>query len=125
MLAAARHVLPGRFTLAKFIELARRERNQSPQELASCAGVQLGDVVALEMPQWPTPEAHVIELVAGALGVDPLPLLELSDLHQMEDGELHEIALQFAARLEPVEPLEPQEREALSWLRRSAFARRT
>ena len=115
---------PGRLTLAKFIELARREKNQSPQELAAGAGVELADIVALEKPDWPSPSAQVIESVARALGVDVLPLLELGGFNRSGSKELGDIAVQFAARLELVTPLDAHELEALSWLRNHAFKSR-
>jgi hypothetical protein len=121
MLGSSASPEPGRLTLAKFVELARRERNLSPQGLAVHAGVELGDVVALEKPEWPSPSAQVIESVARSLDVDPLPLLELGGFNRSGGVELGDVAVQFAARLEPVNPLEPQEREALSWLRNHVF----
>lgn len=116
---------PGRLMLAKFIELARRERKQSPQELAARAGVDLSDVVALENPEWQSPSAQVIESVAAALDVDSLPLLELGGFSRTESKALVELAIEFAARLEAMKPLEPQELEALSWLRNHAFKSRS
>jgi transcriptional regulator with XRE-family HTH domain len=115
---------PVRLMLAKFIELARRERNQSPQELAARAGVDLGDVRALEDPKWPSPSAQVIESVAAVLDVDALPLLELGGLIRAENKALDELAVEFAARLEGKRLLKPQELEALSWLRIHAFKSR-
>jgi transcriptional regulator with XRE-family HTH domain len=111
---------PNRVTLAKFFEFARRDRNQSRQELADSAGVDLGDVFALERVDGPSPDADVITLVAKALEVEPEPLLKLAGHSQNKDQQLNDVAVQFAARLE-TKPLEPQEREALSWLRSHAF----
>lgn len=124
MLGSSVSPAPGRMMVAKFIELARRERNQSPQELAVRAGVDLSDVVALENPEWQRPSAQVIESVAAALDVDALPLLELSGLSRTENKVLGELAIEFAARREAMKPLEPQEIEALSWLRNHAFSSR-
>jgi len=111
---------PRRLTLAKFFEFARRERNQSRQELAAVAGVQLEDILALEREGGPSPEEEVITLVAKALQVDPEPLLNLAGFRQTSDQHLGEMAALFAARIES-KPLEPQEQQALHWLRREAF----
>ena len=115
---------PGRMMLAKFVELARRERKQSPQELAARAGIDLSEVVALENPEWQRPSAQVIESVAAALDIDALPLLELGGFSHTENKVLGELAVEFAARLESMNPLEPQELEDLSWLRNHAFKSR-
>ena len=93
-------------------------------ELAAHAGVELRDIVALEKPEWPSPSAAVIESIARALDVDPLPLLELGGFSRTENKVLGELAVEFAARLEAMKPLEPQEQEALCWLRNHGFKSR-
>jgi transcriptional regulator with XRE-family HTH domain len=115
-----RRAKPSRLALAKFFEFARRERNQSPQELAASAGVDVQEVLDLERIEWRNPDAQVITLVAKALEADPKPLLELAGLSHNVDDHLVKIANQFVERLS-IKPLEPQEREALSWLRSEAF----
>lgn len=111
----------GRITLGKFIELARREKNQSSRRLANEAGVSLENIVDLENAISPGPGAEVIESVARALHLDSRPLLELAGFRAPADNELAETAFEFAAHIETVKPLEASERDALEWLRAHAL----
>ena len=121
MLGSSASSEPSRLTLAKFIELARPKGINRRRNGARRRWRGTGDIVALEKPDWPSPRHQVIESVARALGVDALPLLELGGFNRSGSKELGNIAVQFAARLEPVTPLEAHELEALSWLRNHAF----
>lgn len=110
-------------TLAKFIELTRRERGQSSKQLANEAGVHLEDVVALENGLLAGPNAHVIESVARALQLDSRPLLELAGFRAASNSGMADAAVEFAAHVEAVKPLEASERNALEWLRAHALKR--
>ncbi len=100
---------------AKFVWLARRERNQTPNQTAALAEVRLGDVLALEQGRDVPPD--VIERVADILQIDAEILLQLFGRTRAADAGLLKAATEFIGRLEAVEPLSPSELEALGAFR--------
>lgn len=110
-----------RRSLAKFVELSRRRLGQSLERLAEKTGVDLGELLAIETEgAFHRPET--IQRLATFLGVNPQLLLQLAGLLPTENRQLEQAALHFAARIESVKPLEPQEQEALEKFREEAFA---
>ncbi len=109
--------------LARLVELMRRELKQSVEELAARASVDVTDVVALEQGR-PMSKREVIERLAGVFGVDEEPLLQLAGFVPTSNVQLSRLAALFSARLEPNEPLKPQEEQVLRWFRQEAFSGR-
>ena len=110
-----------RASIAKFLELSRRQMRESPESLATRAGVELGELTMLERGRSSLINPQVMRQIASALNVDAEPLLELAGLVPAKDERLGRIAAQFSARLESVKPLEPQEEQALGWFKEQAF----
>jgi hypothetical protein len=100
---------------AKLVSLARRELNQTPDQLAASAGVEVGDVVALEHGAMVAGEA--VERVAKALCLDAPILVQLLGFTQPLNPQLMEAAIKFIAQLDAAEPLHPRERQALERFR--------
>jgi transcriptional regulator with XRE-family HTH domain len=114
-----------RASIAKFLELSRRQMHESPESLAARADVDLAELALLERGRSSLINPMVLRKIATALGVDAEPLLTLAGLIRPKDDELATIAAQFAARLESVKPLEPQEEQALGWFKEQAFKPRS
>ncbi len=114
----------GRLSLAKFLELSRRQLRQSLEELAENAGVNLAELTSIESGKIPVRNPEVLRQIAAALHIAAEPLLELAGFLPVTDKQLGRIAAQFAARLEPVKPLEPAEEQALKWFKEQAFRAR-
>ena len=108
-------------SLGQFVELSRRQMGLSSAQLAEQAQVNLTDLVAIETGNAVAGNGQTIVRLAAFLGVDAEPLLSLAGLSPTVDQQLDELAVQFAARLEPVAPLEPREQEALNWFKSAAF----
>jgi len=103
------HVL--RTSGAKLVSLARRELNQTPDQIAIAAGVPLSEVVALEHGD--DVAAETISRVAGVLRLSADVLAQLFGFTQVLDSQLIEAATEFVVHLEPAEPLQPREMQAL------------
>jgi transcriptional regulator with XRE-family HTH domain len=114
-----------RLSLAKFLELSRRQMNESLESLADKAGVDLVELTSLERGKGLVRSPKILVKIAAVLHVDVQPLLELSGLITTTDERLVRIAAQFSARLESVKPLEPEEEQALGWFKEQAFRPRS
>jgi transcriptional regulator with XRE-family HTH domain len=114
-----------RLSLAKFLELSRRQMRVSLEALAEKAGVDLAELTSLEHGKSPVRNPQILLRIAAALNIKAEPLLELAGLLPTADGRLARIAVQFSARLESVKPLDPQEELALRWFKEQAFAPRS
>lgn len=114
-----------RLSLGKFLELSRRQMQQSPEALARNAGVDLAELTSLERGTGPVYSPKALIKVAEALRVEAQPLLELAGLIATTDERLGTLAAQFSARLESVKPLDPEEERALGWFKEQAFRSRT
>lgn len=110
-----------RASLARFVQPTRRELRLTPSELASKAQVALADLLAIETGRGVIAGPEPVRRVAAILGVNAERLLVLAGLSLATDSELDASASQFAARLEPVAPLDPREREALDWFKSQAL----
>ncbi|HEY4329777.1 MAG TPA: XRE family transcriptional regulator [Phycisphaerae bacterium] len=121
MLNGQAQVEPARFSLAKFVELSRRERRLSTEELAKLADIDLLDLVLIERANARIRDPQIIVKLAATLGVSPQPLLELGGFVATLDEHLGHLATQFAARTEPVRALEPEEAKALQWFKQEVF----
>ena len=110
-----------RRSLAQFVQLSRRQLGLSSQALAAKAQIPLADLVAIETGGRIAGGAEPVLRLADVLGVPSEPLLVLAGLKPAPDEELEDAAAQFTARLEPVAPLEPREKEALDWFKSEAL----
>jgi len=117
----ARNLDTSRRSLAQFVQLSRRQLGLSSQELAMKAQVALADLLAIETGDGMIEGVGVVTRLAEVLGVEAEPLLVLAGLSSRGDGDLGNAAAQFTARLEPVAPLEPREKEALDWFKNKAL----
>jgi transcriptional regulator with XRE-family HTH domain len=110
-----------RRSLAKFVELSRRKLGQSLERLADSAGVDLGELLAVETGEGGV-HAQTVQRLAAFLGVNSQRLLQLAGLVPADNHELEQAALHFAALIESVKPLEPQEEAALVKFHQEVFA---
>ncbi len=111
-----------RLSLGKFLELSRRQLNETLEGLAERAGIDLAELTSLEHGRGPIGNPKVLVRIAAALHLEAQPMLELAGLIATTDERLAKLAAQFSARLESVKPLEAEEEQALSWFREQAFS---
>jgi transcriptional regulator with XRE-family HTH domain len=101
------------FALARLIELRRRQRGLSVEDLALRADVDLEDVVSIEQGGGRVPEPRTIHQMARALDLPERGLLGLAGLIEASDRRFREATVRFAARSEPVELPRPEQLAAL------------
>lgn len=102
-----------RTAFAKLIELRRRERRMSVEQLAQRADIDLGEVVGLERGDPSTPEPRTVYKLAAVLELPQDKLMQLSGLTKPKDTRFAQEAVRFAARSEPLDKLSREEHEAL------------
>jgi transcriptional regulator with XRE-family HTH domain len=106
-----------RDAFAKVIQLQRRSRGLSVEQLAENADVDIVEVIEIENGRFDVPETRTVFNLAAALQLPAKRLLQLSGLTQAKDDpELRQAALRFAARSGSVEKLTKEEQEALEEL---------
>lgn len=102
----------GLTALARFVQLARRDRGQSPAVFATKLGLDLQEVVELESG-CNAPELRVLHTLATGLGVSYTKLQVLVGYRQVRDTSLEREALKFAASSGPMDKLSRVEEQAL------------
>lgn len=112
---APSNAAPGvaRAAFAKLIELRRRDRHLSVEQLAQRADLDLGEVVSLERGDACVPEPRTVYKLAAVLELPQGSLMQLSGLTTPRDSRVTEAAVRFAARSESVDKLSRQEHDAL------------
>jgi DNA-binding XRE family transcriptional regulator len=107
--ADPKHVQSGN-VFGLFLNLARRERGLSVQELAQTIGMNPYDLLLLEVGK-ELPELRIISKVANVFNVPPRKLAQAAGL-MIPDKVTAQAALAFAAS-SSTKPLEPEQKEAL------------
>lgn len=96
----------------RFVEFARRRQKLSVEELSSRAGVDLGELVAIEQDFDARPQIMTVHQLAKYLKLPPQPLMELAGLMETRGSLLGTAAVRFAAQSETNAELSPQEQQA-------------
>lgn len=99
-------------TLARLVQLARREHGLTPDQFASKCGLDLRELLDIEDTRG-IPEPRVLHQVSVALGVSYEKLLVLAGHHRLRDEVLEREALRFAASSGPMDKLSKAESQAL------------
>jgi DNA-binding XRE family transcriptional regulator len=94
----------------QFLNLARRERGLSVQQLAQTIGMNPYDLLLLEVGK-ELPELRIVSKVANVFNVPPRKLAQAAGL-MIADRTTAQAALAFAAS-SSTKPLEPEQKEAL------------
>lgn len=107
--ADPKHVQSGN-VFGQFLNMARRERGLSVQQLAQTIGMNPYDLLLLEVGK-ELPELRIISKVANVFNVPPRKLAQAAGL-MIPDRTTAQAALAFAAS-SSTKPLEPEQKEAL------------
>lgn len=102
-----------KLAFVRLLQLARRERHLSLEQLAEKAKVDLVDVVNIEMGRASRPSPRTIYQLASLFKLPPKKLMLLAGLVQIKDVRLQEASLRFVVRSEPVKDLSVEEAAAL------------
>lgn len=97
----------------RLINLWRREKGLSLEQLAEGARIDLSELIEIERDLHFTPEPRTVFQLSKVLGLPSSRLLELSGNLILRDPALGKEAVRFAARSESVEKLSKDELRAL------------
>ena len=103
----------GRSALSKLIELRRRERRLTIEQLAEQADVDVEEILDIESGGHGEMEPRTIFQLACALKLPGQKLLVLSRLAEARDEALNQAVVRFAARSKSIGDLTGEEHEAL------------
>jgi DNA-binding XRE family transcriptional regulator len=107
--AEPKHVQSGN-VFGQFLNMARRDRGLSVQQLAQTIGMNPYDLLLLEVGK-ELPELRIVSKVASVFNVPPRKLAQAAGL-MIADRTTAQAALAFAAS-SSTKPLEPEQKEAL------------
>ncbi len=97
----------------RFVNLMRRRRGMSLEELADNADVDMADLVEIERDPHHRPELRTAYQLANYFDISQTGLMQVAGLAAAKDAKLFNEGVRFAARSEPTAALTPEEGAAL------------
>ena len=97
----------------RFVNLMRRRRRMSLEQLADGADVDMADLVEIESDPRHKPELRTAYQLANYFNVSRSGLMQVAGLASPKDVRLLDEGVRFAARAEPTAELTPEESAAL------------
>lgn len=104
----------GLFAFGKLVELMRRSKGWSVEELADEADLDLADVVVIEDDHSAIPEPRAVYKLAEVFQLPQGRLLQIAGLTKEKDPSLQRDTLRFAARAQSIAKLSEVEQNALN-----------
>lgn len=102
-----------RIAFGKFVNLMRRRRGLSMEQLADAAEIDASELLVIEDDLHHVPEPRTVYRLAQTFEVSQRRLMQLAGLTAANDVGLRQEAVRFAARSESVQKLTPEESSAL------------
>jgi transcriptional regulator with XRE-family HTH domain len=102
-----------RIAFGKFVNLMRRRRGYSMEQLAEAADLDASELLVIEDDLHYFPEPRTVFKLAQTFEVSQKRLMQLAGLTSANDAGLREEAVRFAARSESVQKLTSEEAAAL------------
>jgi transcriptional regulator with XRE-family HTH domain len=103
---------PG-IVFGRFVQLMRRNHGLTIEKLAEDSDVEIAELVEIEDDAHHKPQGRTVYQLANYFKVPHSNLLQVAGLTAPRDSRILEEGVRFAARLEPVSELSPEERAAL------------
>ena len=103
--------LDTRIALGQFVALWRRNQGWNAEKLAVEAGIDIEQVLEIELDPYFEPESDAIFKLAGVFRVPPRKLMEIAGLVENRTPRLREQAVRFAARSQPIAALTDAEKQ--------------
>ena len=97
----------------RFVNLMRRQRRMSLEQLADDADVDMADLVEIESDPHHRPELRTAYQLANYFKVSRAGLMQVAGLAAPKDARLFDEGVRFAARSGPIAELTPEEGTAL------------
>ena len=113
MAAPAAAVDETRIAFGRFVNLMRRRRGYSVEQLARAADLDLSELLVIEDDLHHIPEPRTVFRLAQTFDVPQQRLMQIAGLAAANDVGLREEAVRFAARSESVQKLTREESQAL------------
>mgnify|MGYP001171470693 CR=1 FL=1 len=98
---------------ARFVELMRRKRGLTVEQLADACGIEVADLINIEDEDLTGLGPRTVYQLANWFEVSVSKLMQLAGLRDVEDATLAQQGLRFAARSNSMASLTTEEREAL------------
>jgi hypothetical protein len=102
-----------RIAFGRFVNLMRRQRAMSIEQLAATADLDVGELVSIEDDLHFMPAPRTVFLLAQTFRVSQQRLMQLAGLASPKDAHFRQEAVRFAARSESVQKLTKEENAAL------------
>lgn len=102
-----------RIAFGKFVNLMRRRRGFSMEQLAQAADLDASELLVIEDDVHYVPEPRTVFKLAETFEVSQRRLMQLAGLVAANDAGFRREAVRFAARSEAVQKLTPEESSAL------------
>ena len=102
-----------RIAFGKFVNLMRRRRGFSMEQLAEAAELEASELLVIEDDAHYVPEPRTVFKLAQTFDVSQRRLMQLAGLAAANDVGFRKEAVRFAARSEAVQKLTPEESSAL------------
>lgn len=102
-----------RIAFGRFVNLMRRRRGLSIEQLAAAAQLEARELLIIEDDMHHVPESRTVYQLSRMFEVSQRRLMELAGLAVANDAGFREEAVRFAARSESVQKLSREERSAL------------
>ncbi len=103
---------PG-IVFGRFVQLMRRDHGLTIEKLAEDSDVEIAELLEIEDDAHHRPQGRTVYQLANYFKVPHRTLLQVAGLTAPRDSRIVEEGVRFAARLEPVAELSPEERAAL------------
>lgn len=97
----------------RLVRLMRRDNGFSIEKLAEDANIDIEELIDIEEDTHYRPDVRTVCQLANVFGLPRTNLLKIAGLVEAQNDALHEEAVRFAARSEPVAELTSQEKAAL------------
>ncbi len=97
----------------RLVRLMRRDNGFSIEKLAEDADIDIEELIDIEEDAHFRPDVRTVYQLANVFGLPRTNLLKIAGLVEAQNDALHEEAVRFAARSDPVARLTSEEKEAL------------
>ncbi|NMY75634.1 helix-turn-helix transcriptional regulator [Pseudomonas sp. WS 5071] len=99
--------------LGRFVQLLRRKRHMTLEQLATQADVDISELVEIETDIYHHPQPRTIYMLADYFDLPKPKLMEIAGLVVPRNNQLSNAAVRFAANSGPLVELSPEEQRAL------------
>ena len=98
---------------SRFVELMRRKRGMTVEQLADACGVEVAEIVSIEDEVLTGLGPRTVFQIANCFKVSDVKLMQVAGLMHAQNSSIAEKSLRFAARSNSMASLSKEEREAL------------